>query len=547
MTPDELDGLLIQYLQGEIDAASLERLNAYLNENPQAAARLVELSDEELLLLEGVNQGSGVHSSIRSSRRLRHLISPARTGDRTAAFLAAGGLAAAFFIAVALASRGPERDVVVVPRTIPEPPVTIQRPPQPRVQALQGEAPTPAVPRPEVPPAPPPSPELPKADPKPAPPAPAAPQPERRPEPRPVPGTIPAAAVVAKVESITGGAVITQAGVRKVVPGTQDLLAGEGVETSGLTQVSFVDATRLELTSDTEIRDVHETVRGGKGKRLIVVRGTLSAEVVKQPAGLPMVILTPHAEATVLGTTLKIVVDGGSTRLEVTEGRVRFMRLSDRKAVDVTAGHFAVAAVGVEFNSKDLPIDEILLAPGSRVVVYGNHWKGVRDEKAFSGVAFEAIQTWHGATTPAYDLMKKKELGRVEFMFRADGGKDYHVWVRGLCLENPEPRIERWRYDLAALEFQDADATSKHLPLIDGRAYSFNGFGMKEGYWWVGANADDNSDAKNPVTIRFARTGIQVLRVYPIETPMRFDAVWLSATQKTRPDANQRGPVRPPK
>jgi hypothetical protein len=68
-----------------------------------------------------------------------------------------------------------------------------------------------------------------------------------------------------------------------------------------------------------------------------------------------MVFSTPHAEAIVLGTTLRLAVeagDKGSTRLDVEKGKVRLTRTADGKSVDVLADHFAVAAAGVPLASK---------------------------------------------------------------------------------------------------------------------------------------------------------------------------------------------------
>jgi hypothetical protein len=47
-----------------------------------------------------------------------------------------------------------------------------------------------------------------------------------------------------------------------------------------------------------------------------------------------------------------------------------------------------------------------------------------------------------------------------------------------------------------------------------------------------------------PATVRFLRPGLQTLRMYLLEGPMRIDAVWLTTTQNTRPDAAQVGPVK---
>jgi hypothetical protein len=61
-----------------------------------------------------------------------------------------------------------------------------------------------------------------------------------------------------------------------------------------------------------------------------------------------MVMKTPQAEARVLGTRFTLAVSTNGTRLEVTQGKVRFTRLSDGTNVRVGAGNYAVAATGYE-------------------------------------------------------------------------------------------------------------------------------------------------------------------------------------------------------
>ena len=83
-----------------------------------------------------------------------------------------------------------------------------------------------------------------------------------------------------------------------------------------------------------------------------MTRGTLRASVARRAAGAPLTFRTPHAEAAILGTELALLVGPASTRLEVREGKVRFRRLDDGAAVEVTAGHYAVAERGARLESK---------------------------------------------------------------------------------------------------------------------------------------------------------------------------------------------------
>jgi len=205
----------------------------------------------------------------------------------------------------------------------------------------------------------------PRVDPAPAPPAEVAPRPperrlddarpkEARPtevvrrEPR---------AVGAKVEEVHGEAFVTAGGAKKPLSSGNEILEGDGVETGvagGHVVLKFADGTRVELGPRGAIGELAGA--GSRGKRVFVEAGTVRAEVAEQPKDHPMVFATPHGEATVLGTTLRLVVDPDpkvGTRLEVLEGKVRLKNLAGRTA-EVTAGHSAVAAVGVTASPKAL-------------------------------------------------------------------------------------------------------------------------------------------------------------------------------------------------
>jgi len=251
----------------------------------------------------------------------------------------AAALAACLVVALALfAARGsPPKAPRAIPASEPVPVAVEAQEPPPRVKKVTPPTPPPpetVEPERKPPPAPPVAPEPPAP--------PALPQvPEPKPENR---ATATHAAQVVRVE---GEAYIVRDGVREPAREGVGILAGDGLATVGeksLLLVALADKTRLELQGPTEVREV--------GKR--IVTGTLRAEVVPQPKDRPMVFVTPHAEATVLGTTLRLVVDPDpkkGTRLEVEEGKVRLKNLSG-KAVDVPSGHMATAAVGVDLVAK---------------------------------------------------------------------------------------------------------------------------------------------------------------------------------------------------
>jgi hypothetical protein len=150
------------------------------------------------------------------------------------------------------------------------------------------------------------------------------------------------------VASVTGTVMLDDA----AVGAGDEIRPGQSLVTGGKAQATlrFADSTVVEVSEKTTIRNLREA----DGKRLTLVRGDVAARVA--PQATPMIFESKSGEARVLGTALRLVVDDEleQTRLEVTEGKVQLTRWSDRKSVDVAAGHFAVAAAGVELTARPL-------------------------------------------------------------------------------------------------------------------------------------------------------------------------------------------------
>ena len=113
----------------------------------------------------------------------------------------------------------------------------------------------------------------------------------------------------------------------------------------GSASVKFADGTILHLEPGTEVHFVAVAAppRHG-GKQLKLISGSLSAEVAKQPEGLPLLIETPHALVAVVGTEFDLSVATNQTALEVTHGLVKMTGAGGAQPVSVAAGEFAVAS-----------------------------------------------------------------------------------------------------------------------------------------------------------------------------------------------------------
>ncbi|HVR83555.1 MAG TPA: LamG-like jellyroll fold domain-containing protein, partial [Planctomycetota bacterium] len=183
-----------------------------------------------------------------------------------------------------------------------------------------------------------------RPDPKPAPVAGPLPEPAKT-EPLPPAKAPVTVAEVATLESVEGEVTLGEGAAK---PGP--LTAGFVLETKGVNSAAvfrYPDGTRVELAGLSRAQD-EPTLPG----HVLLVAGMATAEVAKQPADRPMLFLTAHAEARVLGTKLRIETAGDSTRLEVTEGRVRLTRTKDKASVEVAAGHYAIAAPSGSMTSR---------------------------------------------------------------------------------------------------------------------------------------------------------------------------------------------------
>lgn len=160
---------------------------------------------------------------------------------------------------------------------------------------------------------------------------------------------------IALLESYTGGVALTRNGKPVELTMPQDLRAADTLTLSDGAQamIGYSDeGTTVLLDAGTILR----VDASPAGKRLHLSAGAISARVSPQPPGKPMVFTTTLAQAEVVGTALELKVTPAETRLEVSEGKVRLQRQSDRATVDVAANFFAVATASAPMAA--LPIQQ---------------------------------------------------------------------------------------------------------------------------------------------------------------------------------------------
>jgi hypothetical protein len=212
------------------------------------------------------------------------------------------------------------------------------------------------------------------------------------------------------------------------------------------------EATRVTLAGGAEA----SVGDASAGKRIDLNRGALEAVVAPQPERRPLAFHTPQAVATVLGTRLRLAVASGATRLDVAEGRVRLLRRSDRKSVEVGAGRFAVAGGGAELAAQR---DWRPLFNGTDL----SGWRVARGRWSVEGGVLAADES----AGTACQLESEEAFEDFELSLKARSDRADNLWVqiRGGAARFvlPPDREEGWREVRIVARGRTAQGT------IDGR------------------------------------------------------------------------------
>ena len=161
--------------------------------------------------------------------------------------------------------------------------------------------------------------------------------------------------VVAEVVAVSGEVVHESGaaeGGRSVLAVGDSVAPGDRVKTpeSGEVQLVYRDKTALMLREGGEL-EFPELAPGEPGaKQLVLSGGVLKTAASRQHARTPMLLTTPHARCTVIGTEFMLMASPGLTRLDVKVGRISFEDLETGKTMIVSAGMCATA------DGKDAPV-----------------------------------------------------------------------------------------------------------------------------------------------------------------------------------------------
>ncbi len=276
-----------------------------------------------------------------------------------------------------------------------------------------------------------------------------------------------AGVVVETRGTVTAGTTALQAG--NTIPARQTVQTAD----SSLLKFRYRDGSAAELGPDAAMRMDAVVLTGGK--RIHLSRGKLACSV--RPQKSPMVVSTPHAAATVLGTTFDINATSEMTALQVTDGAVLLQRIGAATGVVVRSGFRATASPGTDivmaaveesadrvslFNGRDLAGWEV--TKGNWTVVDGT-MMGHNPKGGSSRVESRKDYHWF----------------ELECRIRVDSNSwtefQIHNYARFFTIENAAPSV--WHDLKVVVNSTTCRATldGRELPLSDGEPKGRKDFG----------------------------------------------------------------------
>ena len=147
----------------------------------------------------------------------------------------------------------------------------------------------------------------------------------------------------------------------KVVRGGEEIPASNGLvlkENDRIVTPTVGRALFQYLNEETRVNVRHSTELGlhvvHRSKNLQLDSGGIDAEVAEQESNRPMNLVTPQAQALVLGTQFSLIASADLTRLEVRDGAVRIMKSPEGPSVVVERGQAADIQPGQPLTVKPL-------------------------------------------------------------------------------------------------------------------------------------------------------------------------------------------------
>jgi hypothetical protein len=279
--------------------------------------------------------------------------------------------------------------------------------------------------------------------------------------------------------SIAGSGEVRRGDRIESITGDFSLFSGDVVTATlnGAT-VQYEDLTTLALAAGARLRLLAPD--GRAGKRAELESGSLQAEVVPQPSGRPLMIATPQAEVTVIGTAFTLACGDGRTHLNVDHGRVRMARLSDLATIEVTSGEFAVVAPGLDLMASRAPMPETLMnidfedgsmppdsigtvvagpgRPGNRACLVGVHIGQDQLTRTMLVNEADGLFTYRDGADLTFDYWVDDKVGALSFYF---WNRTQQASMGGFGLQGPS--LVKGKWSSATVHLADLVAGSAHV------------------------------------------------------------------------------------
>jgi ferric-dicitrate binding protein FerR (iron transport regulator) len=160
--------------------------------------------------------------------------------------------------------------------------------------------------------------------------------------------------VIGRLSPLAGEVQVAAGEEGRAISQESNVPPGAAIHVVGLTGLAALrldDGTQISLGGETRIecrRDAGQTT-------ITLHEGYLSANVMPQAAGHPLLIRTASAEMRVLGTRLAVSADHETAELGVQHGRVNLKRLTDGETLDVGSGQCAVVSSRTALEARPWP------------------------------------------------------------------------------------------------------------------------------------------------------------------------------------------------
>lgn len=158
---------------------------------------------------------------------------------------------------------------------------------------------------------------------------------------------------IAKIQPLTGDVRLVRDGNVMSCRRRIDIQPGDelSVPEDSFARLKFSgEATGVRLAGGSHIQ-----ITGENGEKTIYLRsGKIACSVAAQKGDLSLSVVTDHAVTDVLGTVFSVAVDGGISRVEVVESRVRVTEVGTGRSVVVETGQYAEAGVNLALRTGSL-------------------------------------------------------------------------------------------------------------------------------------------------------------------------------------------------